>query len=463
MHIKINLVTIAALALLTSCGKKFLDVKADQRQRVPQSLMEYQAMLDHTGTMNDVSSSNLGLLGADEYYVNETQYNLLENSSASNFQKAGYIWAKDIYIGRESAQIDWTAGYNQVMIANLALEGAQKIARTTANQEDLDLLKGNALFFRGLNYFRLAQLYAPAYNTATASKDLGLPLRTTSDPTVKISRSNVEAAYQMILSDLHAAEPLLPDLPLVLFRPGKAALYALLTRVYMQMGDYPKARDYADKSLAIKNTLINFNTLSLNATLTFPLNGVNNAEVIFMSSAATLGILGNNFFNADTVLFRSYENGDLRASAYWIKRGVMTQFKGSYKGSANLFTGFATDEVYLNRAECLARENKPAAALDDLNKVRQNRYTPSAYIPFNSNDPQQVLDWVIAERRKELVLRGTRWEDLRRLNKEPRYATTLVRLIGTNRYELRPDNLPRWTWPLPIEAISNGGYEQNQR
>lgn len=462
MNIKIKLFSLGVFALLSSCGKHYLDLKADHRQRVPQKLSDYQSMLDHTPTMNDMSSSNLALLGADEYYVTATQYNLLTNSSTDNFQKNGYIWAKDIYVGRESAQIDWTAGYNQILIANLALEGVDIIGRNAENETESDLLKGTALFFRALNYFRLAQLYAPPYNASTASTDLGLPLRTISDPTVKIPRSSLEETYKLILSDLHAAETLLPELPQVLFRPGKAALYALLTRVYMQLGDYKLALESADRSLAIQQTLTNFNSLTFTGNLTFPLNGANNVEVIFMSNAVSVAIIGNNFFNADSVLLNSYMEGDLRKNAYWIQRGVMTQFKGSYKGSALYFTGFATDEVYLNRAECLARENQPALALEDLNKLRLHRFTPATYVALSSTDAEQVLDWVIAERRLELIMRGTRWEDLRRLNKASRHATTLVRQIGTTRYELKPGD-SRWTWPLPIEAIQNGGYTQNLR
>ena len=72
------------------------------------------------------------------------------------------------------------------------------------------------------------------------------------------------------------------------------------------------------------------------------------------------------------------------------------------------------------------------------------------------------MNWILAERRKELVMRGTRWADLRRLNKEPKYATTLVRDLDAEQYELKPGS-PKWVWPLPIEAIDNGGYDQNPR
>lgn len=458
---------IAISVLTVSCGKKFLDYRADQRQVVPQTLDEFQGLLDYISTMNELSSTNMGMIGGDEYYVTEAQYNSITQSSTNDFQKNAYIWADQVYVGREPTQVDWMAGYNRVMLANLCLNGLEDIKASPDTQEKWNLLKANALFFRALAFYEMAQAYCPVYNAATAASDLGLPVRLDADPTVKVSRTSVEATYRQILSDLDEAEKLLPNLPLVQFRPGKAAAYALLSRVYMQMGDYTQARENADRCLQITNKLINFNTLSFAANFTFPVHGANNAEVIFMNSAYIFSInsssaTGTSLFNADSGLFKSYTTGDLRFNAYWAKSGTRNIFKGSYKGTAAYFTGLATDEVYLNRAECLARENKLAEALADLNKLRQNRFTPAAYAPLASNDAQQVLDWVITERRIELVCRGTRWDDLRRLNKEPRYATTIVRQLGAKRYELKPGDL-KWTWPLPVEAISNGGYQQNPR
>ncbi|MBO9566277.1 MAG: RagB/SusD family nutrient uptake outer membrane protein [Niastella sp.] len=468
MKKKITQSLLIAISVLTvSCGKKYLDYRADQRQVVPKTLDEFQGLLDYISTMNEIGSTGMGMIGGDEYYVTEAQYNSITQSSTNDFQKNAYIWADQVYVGREPTQIDWTAGYNRVMLANLCLNNMENIKATPDTQEKWNLLKGNALFFRSLAFYEMAQAYCPVYNAATASGDLGLPLRLDADPTVKVPRASVEATYRQILSDLDEAEKLLPNLPLVQFRPCKAATYALLARVYMQMGDYSKARESADRCLQITDKLINYNTLSFTANFTFPVHGANNAEVIFMYNAYQFSInssaTGNaSLFNADSVLLKSYTTGDLRFNAYWAKSGTRNIFKGSYKGTAAYFTGFATDEVYLNRAECLARENKPAEALADLNKLRQNRFTPASFVALTSNDAQQVLDWVIAERRKELVCRGTRWDDLRRLNKEPRYATTIVRQLGANRYELKPGDL-KWTWPLPVEAIGNGGYQQNPR
>src|SRR5690606_38572358 len=138
--------------------------------------------------------------------------------------------------------------------------------------------------------------------------------------------------------------------------------------------------------------------------------------------------------NPDTTLMDSYGEGDLRAKAFFreINNGMKHEYIGSYDGTSlsTYFTGIATDELYLVRAECAARLGDADKALADLNLLRKHRFEAEMYEELASNDMAEVLGWVIAERRKELVWRGTRWEDLRRLSKEPTYATTLIRKVN---------------------------------
>lgn len=460
----IKILPLSLLMVTASCGKNFLDVKPDANLVVPVKLEDFQAMLDYTTTMNESSPVNIGMIGADDYYVTSAQYNTAGATGAPDFQKNAYIWADQIYIGRETAALDWNNGYSHILIANYAIEGTGKIQRTAANQQQWDNVRGSALFFRAYNFYLLAQLYCPAYNAATADTDMGLSLRLESDPSTQVQRTSVQATYLQIINDLTEAEPLLPETAAAMVRPGKAALYALFSRVYLQMGEYEKSKDYADKCLQLQDALIDFNTLSFTTANTFPANGKGNVEVILLDNAASV-IMNNNYFNADTVLLQGYANDDLRLKAYFLVNATTGRvtFKGSYKGNTSYFSGLATDEIYLNRAECLARLNDAGGALNDLNKLRKARFTPAAYTELQSEDAQEVLDWVIAERRIELVMRGTRWPDLRRLNKEARYATTLKRLLDGVSYELRPDNINKWTWPLPVEAVQNGGLTQNPR
>ena len=232
---------------------------------------------------------------------------------------------------------------------------------------------------------------------------------------------------------------------------------------------YEKAYDYADQCLSLTAALLDYNTLDLNKTLTFQANGADNPEVIFMatcpSSTSNLRILTFQNVNPDSSLLSDYEPGDLRYRAFYQEGGDgKFNYRGSYDGTSRFtyFTGLATDEMYLVRAEAAARLGRGEQALSDLNALRKHRYQKEGYNDIAISDPVTLLDRVLAERRKELVFRGRRWEDLRRLNKDPHTAKTLIRNLRSGIKKLEPGS-PRYVWPLPAEAIRHGGYQQNVR
>src|SRR5690606_21692174 len=117
-----------------------------------------------------------------------------------------------------------------------------------------------------------------------------------------------------------------------------------------------------------------------------------------------------------------------------------------YAGSLVYFSGIATDEIYLIKAECLARLGQGQAALDVLNELMINRWKESEFQPLNEEGAENVLRLILEERRKELVFRGLRWSDLRRLNKDQRFRKTLIREIDGKQHEL-PPNDPRYVYP----------------
>ncbi len=58
-------------------------------------------------------------------------------------------------------------------------------------------------------------------------------------------------------------------------------------------------------------------------------------------------------------------------------------------------------------------------------------------------------------------MRGLRWTDLRRLNREPRYAISLERTVLGQPYNL-PPNHQHYTFPIPDDIISLSGMPQNE-
>jgi hypothetical protein len=187
-----------------------------------------------------------------------------------------------------------------------------------------------------------------------------------------------------------------------------------------------------------------------------------NDEVIFHAGPTSYSNLQSPKYLVDTVLYASYDATDLRKSLFFsaATANKYQNFRGSYDGSSKLFSGLATDELYLIRAEGRARTADLGGALADLNLLRKNRYSKSTYSDLVSADAKTVLRWVLDERWKELLMRGLRWSDLRRLNMEADYQRTLVRVAGGIRYELQPGD-PRYLWPIPLVVIAQTGIAQN--
>ncbi|MGY0036939.1 RagB/SusD family nutrient uptake outer membrane protein [Pedobacter sp. NJ-S-72] len=126
------------------------------------------------------------------------------------------------------------------------------------------------------------------------------------------------------------------------------------------------------------------------------------------------------------------------------------------------FDGLAVDELYLIRAEAYARVGNAASAINDLNVLLKSRWSTGKYVDIVATTADDALLKVITERRKELTMRGLRWSDLRRLNKDSKFSKTLSRTAQGITYTLPPNDL-RYTLLIPQEVISNSPIAQNPR
>src|SRR3546814_20049653 len=104
-------------------------------------------------------------------------------------------------------------------------------------------------------------------------------------------------------------------------------------------------------------------------------------------------------------------------------------FRGSYHQSSVPFSGLATDEVYLIRAECYARTGNVAAAMEDVNTLLEKRWKAGTFFPFSAQTAEEALSFILKERRKELVLSSMRWSGLRRLNQDAGFSAILIRKL----------------------------------
>ncbi len=452
--------------LLFGCKKQddFLNTKRNLNDVRPSTIQDAQAILDDNYDMN-VQYPSSGLAGCDNYYISDLRF-----SSLGSIYQNAYLWKKDgLYnVGPNS---EWATQYQRIEFANIALDVLAGISPDASNQQQYNNAKGCGLFFRAFSFYMAAQAYCNAYDKSTASKDLGIVLRLTSDVNVQSTRATVQQTYDQMINDLKEAVAILPAKAGFPMRPSAPTANALLAKIYLSMEDYENAAKYATAALSQFNTLVDYNSnlVSYSGTYAFP-SYPNNPEVNFYAISSYTGSFLINWASrgiVDSTLYNSYEPNDLRKTLFFTKRSSDGQiaFRGNYVGSFSggyyPFCGIAGDELYLIRAESYARTNNIQDALADLNALLVNRYKAGTFVPIAISDPLILLQRVLLERRKELPFTGQlRWEDLRRLNKDRRFAITLTRVVNGATYTL-PPNSPRYVWPIPDYEIQLSGIQQN--
>jgi hypothetical protein len=448
------------------CKKEFLEKKPNTGIVVPVTLDDMRQLLDNY-EINRNNSPTLGIVSADEYYYSSTE---AYEAAPTKTQKNAFIWNTEIYTG-ETKISDWNAPYQTIFYANVVLEQLDKLQIEDKNSVQGKYIKAWALFNRSFAFYNLVQIFSPAYNEVTASTDLGIPLKLTANINDIQKRSTVQETYDRILSDLESSIPSYTDAFPDKFpaRASKAAAYALLARIYLSMNKFKEALNNAEKCLELKNSLMDYNTLDQNTNAPF---SKFNAELILFNEGTTSYptfalVYGSAFISHSLIAL--YDSNDLRKSLFFNKQNENYIMKYMYAGDGELwpFTGLAVDEVYLIKAECVARLGNYNAGMDVLNALLLKRYkfdavtNKSTYVNQTASSMEDALQNILSERRKELVWRGLRWSDLKRLNIAGANIT-LSRDLGGKTYTL-PPNDPRYVMPIPDDEIAISHVKQNIR
>lgn len=446
------LILFYALSLCFGC-KKYLDKKVSKNYVIPSTLKDLQASMDSYNFINYRLPLGSGEVSATEYYLNDADL----SGQREDFRNI-YLWNNESQF--QLGSNDWFQAYKVIYISNTVLETLNKIQRTSVNGNDWDNIKGQALFLRALYYHAIAIVWANGYSSATASTDLGIPLRLNTNFNEISTRGNLQKTYDLIIKDLEEASKLLPVTPLHILRSSKPAAFALLSRVYLSMNDYDEAKTYADSTLKFFNTLLDYNSDKVIPASTSPFTLFND-EIIYHARMIFSSPLSGSRAKIDSTLYKLYDMNDLRKTVFFRDNGNGTyRFKGSYD-PGNLFAGIAADEVYLTHAECFARNNKLSEALKDLNTLLSKRYKTGSFTPITASNSTEALDVILKERRKELLMRGIRWMDIKRLNK----AGAGIILTRTNNgiiHILEPNDL-RYALLIPEDVIAISGMQQNER
>ncbi|WP_346316374.1 RagB/SusD family nutrient uptake outer membrane protein [Chitinophaga sp. YIM B06452] len=444
----INTIAIAILSFFfVGCGKEWMEVKVDQSQAVATTFEDYRAILDNEIFMY---SPSLTEVAADYHLIAETNWQRVKNSAQGN----AYTWSENVPYKNLT---DWDIPYSCILHANLVLDGIERLYGK-GNDLKVNQLKGEALFQRGKFHYYIAMTFAPPFTKSSSNQTLGIPLKLKSDIENPTIRSSAKETYDQLISDIKISENLLPDQSNYITRPTKIAAVGMLSRIYMAMEEYDSAFLYADRYLKINNELIDYNDIPPAQLFVGTNKEIGYFSLLLGASSITTYLLPASFYS-------EFDVNDLRKQVFFREGAGQYIFKGSYSNTTtDKFSGIATDEMILNRSECYARKNDINAAMNDLNSLIRTRYLKingtSTFVDYVASNQTDALKIILKERKKQLLLRNVRWSDLRRLNRDSRFAESIIRSIGGNTYILEPNSY-KYTFPIPVEIITQSGIEQN--
>ena len=412
-----------------------------------------------------------------------------------------YTWqqrvgTKDTYTGFATENDCWKKMYKCINIANNVLFCAPNVIQNTeGKREGKAKVTAEAYFLRAYYMFFLVNLYGQPYNPATASTDLGVPIKTEAEVIdIKYGRNTVAEVYEQIVSDLKAAEEEFAQVKTPkksIYRADITAVYLLLSRVYLYMQDWDNAADYARKAVENHPQLADLSSYTDRFML------ANNPENIFTTGGDDLPVMlfyGYKGLRVSRNQYDIYTNNDLRRSQWlWsfeyftgLTMREKTQSVTSnpqptdvdyyymafnyglegYRSEVSSVFWLRSAEAYLNLAEAEACRGNAAEACEALNALRVNRYNKDAAETIVSASGNELISIIRNERRKEFILQGQRWFDLRRYRVHQilpekisiTHDYTVWKERGqldveeTRRFVLTEDDAS-WTLPIPQEVL----------
>lgn len=369
----------------------------------------------------------------------------------------------------------WRFFYRHILASNIILK---EMPNMTGDESEKAQLEGEAHAARLNAYFYLTNLYAPAYNPATAKETKGVPINDKSHgEDAQFPRATLADNYAQMIKDIEGAEKAFAQVskPAGIFSWNLNAVTILASRVYLYMKDYPKTIEYATKALALNPVLQNLNDMDLKEGIFI---NKNNKEIAFsygFFNPEYFAIGNSAYYTISDELSALYTSDDLRKAnttdglffrservnvgSFWFPKYVYYSkvTKGADESESNCY-GFAirTSEALLNRAEAYAETGQLDLAMADLNKLLANRMkkgTPALAQPATQ---EEVIQLVRLERRKELAFEQHRWFDLRRWDQpeiKHLYITNLESGEGNEFVLSQGDS--RYTLPIPQTAFES--------
>lgn len=430
---------VVTIMFLSSCDGSFLDLTSKEATDGENAIVDIKSM--------EYATYGLYALAQNQHYYNRTFYFLpdlisdnvyLSTRTRTYYTELGKFRASANH-SRSGSQ--WEQIYRVVVNSNFIIQKGSELEVPEGEMEEKEAMVGEAYAMRALAHFDLCRMYAQPYNYTEDASHMGIPLILESsldvDELTFPGRNTVKEVYEAVVDDLKKAINKLSESV-----PGESSSFkgritvnaakALLSRVYLYMGEWEKSRDMA-------TDVIDSEQYSLLPTNQFvdEYSTSNNSESIFEIINTYTDNSGSNsvdyYYNQDGYgdglgtmdLYDSYSSSDVRRDFMEIgdRSGgggekdvpLVTKFRKKDGNFEQDVIVIRLAEVYLNRAEARAHLGEDSKAMDDLDTIAE-RSDPDVSID-QSLSGQSLIDRILLERRKELAFEGHRLFDLMRNKK----------------------------------------------
>lgn len=484
---KLHIKALAMLLLggsMVSCGDDFLDTKL------------YEGIDIDTG-LNSVN--NIG------YALNGTYDRLYRYYFAGNYATSFGDIASDLaYWNRSSSHFNeinqfsptstdtylyyiWQYGYKVVDNSARIIEAGEAMKESVSESEvaDLDMYLAEAYALRAYANFVLVNVFAHQVmvNGSDFSEEPGIVV--VDAPVVAgsmVSRSTVGDAYASIVNDLNSSLEyfeLAGQTKENRVYMSPAAVWGLLSRVYLYMEKFDDSIDAAQEALsAAGNPALAYTSAAYKAL--YNGEGSNTESFFYLAintsdnwSANSCGTLWSNYSYGPTPYLKSImDDSDVRRAVWsWTITDKGAEEFGSGKfgaygigGNSAYGTNYLINapEMYLNQAESYLRSSsaditKAQNALLVVAK-RNPSITSVADLP---SDKDGLMSFIQEERARELFQEGHRLYDLRRWDVSANLAQKSISYPEID-WAITDFKISDCVYPIPDDEINAGfGVEQN--
>ncbi|RXK86778.1 RagB/SusD family nutrient uptake outer membrane protein [Filimonas effusa] len=451
---------LLGLLSLSSCSKFLEEYSRDQRYvQTPEDLdklMIGEAFINplsltisSQATMSTLASDDgitlpwLHVMDDDceQFAVNFTETEKLTSLyMLGNFHN--WMQAPNVDVLKKTwVDVAWRKIYKRIGALNSIIFQAEEMVKNGNKSSILNRVIGEGYFLRAYYYFNLQNVYGSPYRKQTAASDEGVPVKVSEKVEDKyFSRSSNEVVYNQIIADLDKAAEAFNDYnPGTRVRVGIAAVKALQSRVYLYTEQYDKVLDAAKDIETLGYDFLDLNQYVANTSFTkrsspetiFTM-GSNEMPAVFANDSLSAYNGDDNrasCFKASGDLLNQFATNDLRRTAFfrrstknqaWLpaKYRTWTTYNDPEQVSCLFYIRYA--EVVLNRAEALAMLGSDDLARTELQKLRSKRFANASIADLPQSN-QALVDFIRAERRRELCFEGHRWFDLRRYGVNSKY------------------------------------------